>query len=70
MSWDNDYEVCVPHDGIKIDRKNAAAVLFYLESVDAEPGCTWIARSLLKSYDNEELWIPKWKADQLECEHD
>lgn len=71
MSWDNDYDVLVKHDGIKLDRSDLGAVLFFLESVDEdEEGATWIPRSLLTNYDNDTLWIPKWKAEQLECDHE
>lgn len=63
--------VLVRHDGIKLDRDDLEAVLFFLES-DAEEadGGTWIPRSLLKSYDEDELWIPEWKAEQLGCAYE
>jgi hypothetical protein len=71
MSWDNDYDVLVKHDGIKLDRGDLGAVLFFLESADEdEEGATWVPRSLLTKYDNSELWIPKWKAEQLECDYE
>lgn len=73
MSWDNSgqEEVLIKHDGIKLDRSDLGAVLFFLESVDEdEEGATWIPRSLLKAYDNKELWVPRWKAEQLECEYE
>lgn len=67
----NNDDVRVEHDGIKLDRSDLEAVLFFLESEDEkEEGSTWIPRSLLKSYDNEELWIPRWKAEQLGCDHE
>lgn len=72
MTWDNNDEVLVKHDGIKVDRNDLGAVLFYLESEEEseEEGTTWIPRSLLGAYNEKELWIPRWKAEKLGCDYD
>jgi hypothetical protein len=69
MLWSDKSDVLVKHDGIKVDRDDLGAVLFKLESTEEEAdGCTWIPRSLMVAYDDEEIWIPKWKAEQLGCD--
>ena len=72
MAWGNDQEdVLIKHDGIKLDRSDLGAVLFFLESdQEDEAGTTWIPRSLLGAYDNKELWVPRWKAEQLGCDYE
>lgn len=67
MGRSNDY-VRVEHEGIRRDDSSDGAVLFELESTDGD--VTWVPRSLLKSYDDEELWIPEWKAEDLEVDYE
>ena len=62
----NDYWVRVDHDGIRRDEPDEDdAVLFNLDGEHQ-----WVPRSLLKSYDDEEMWIPKWKAEDLGADYE
>ena len=48
------------------DDEQYKAVLFFLENDEPE----WIPRSLLKSFDDDEMWIPKWKAEELGVDYE
>jgi len=64
----NDY-VLVQHNGVVVDRDDLNAVLFSVDC-DEPDDQAWIPRSLLESYDDDEMWIPEWKAEEIGADYE
>ena len=61
--------VRVLHNGIEVDRDHLEAVLFNVDCDDKDDRA-WVPRSLLTSYDDEEMWIPEWKAEAIGADYE
>jgi hypothetical protein len=62
----SDYWVKVEHEGVMKDDDGYAAVLFKAEGCEGDGTRTqqvWIPRSQLKDWDEDEMIIPQWLAD-------
>lgn len=58
------------HLGVKFDSDDQRAVLFVVPEDVSDLGHVWVPRSLLKSYDEESMVIPQWKAEELEIDYE
>jgi hypothetical protein len=51
------------------EMRHLEAVLFNVDC-DDDNDQAWVPRSLLTSYDDEEMWIPEWKAEEIGADYE
>lgn len=62
--------VKVMHDGIEVDKPERDDAVLFNVDCDEPDAQVWIPRSLLKSFDADEMWIPEWKAEEIGADYE